>query len=394
MQSTKNQSATSDSASSGLKVDLTQEWWQNFFESGSFLRLSNEQVLLWAGPFLAHKELINSFENVDISISYMNFFGSKIELLQTLKPPLQIKSADILTELLRLRKESEFSNPGQIILEDFTQLKFEDFEKTMQLILGKIQRGEIEKAVPVIFSRNTKGPLLTDKIDWMISLLQTPTSLNAFGFWNLDVGIMGATPEILFHRQQGKVSSMALAGTMPRSEVGQRSSLLKDPKEMHEHQVVVEDLEKQLGKWGWVKKTGPQILELPTLLHLQTLLEVDGVKCESRDLMMNLHPTPALGVGPRTYGYHWLANTSDQEGRRVFGAPISFTIPSTESGFAEEICLVAIRNIQWDQEGCRVGAGCGVVQESLPQQEWQELQQKLKSVMMMLGINEKKGITS
>ena len=169
--------------------------------------------------------------------------------------------------------------------------------------------------------------------------------------------------------------------------MGLRNSLLKDPKELHEHLVVVKDIEQQLSKWGWVKKSATKILELPTLLHLQTLLQVEGARSNLRECLQQLHPTPALGVAPRAYGYQWLEQTTDQEGRRLFGGPIVFTLPA-ESPNAEpsDLALVAIRNIQWDQQGCRIGAGCGVVKESKPEQEWQELQQKLNSVMLMLGI--------
>ncbi len=357
-------------------------WWTEFFKAGAFLRLSDGQMLLWSGPFETCAEPPIGEKTPKFSVAYMNFFGSAMEFKLSFAKPVGVSVTEVQADLSRFQASLN-PQPSELLkASDFQNQGYEDFEKTIQSLMGKIHRGELEKAVPVIFSRSKRAATVANLAQWMKNLLQTPDTLHAFGFWENGVGIMGATPEILFHRQEGKISTMALAGTMPRSEVGKRNSLLKDAKELHEHQLVVVDIQRQLGKWGAVRKSDPKILELPTLLHLQTLLEIENVNCGLRELVQQLHPTPALGVSPRAYGYHWLGSTSDQEGRRLFGAPILFSTP------VSEVCLVAIRNIQWDQQGCRVGAGCGVVKESQPEQEWQELQQKANSVLLMLGMTE------
>jgi isochorismate synthase EntC len=50
------------------------------------------------------------------------------------------------------------------------------------------------------------------------------------------------------------------------------------------------------------------------------------------------------------------------------------------------ICLVAIRNIQWDQRGSMIGAGCGIVSGSIPAYEYGEAEAKIASVKAMVGI--------
>ncbi len=353
-----------------------------FFQSGGFLRRQDGDCLLWLGlrPFRRTPE---HHEDPLFSICYNEFFDSQTRFLQASQEPISLSSHELAEAL-------EFflnSSPSEPVLKkaDFRLSTFADFEKTVQILLGKIQRGEIEKAVPVVFSRSEKKPTAVDIAQWISHLLQTPPTVHAFGFWHEGIGILGATPETLFHKKNAHLSTMALAGTMPRSEIGIRLSLLKDPKEMHEHQLVVQDLERQLGKLGTVQKTLPQILELPTLLHLQSLLEVETSEHSIGRLIQLLHPTPALGVSPRAYGFHWLQSLNDQQGRRIFGAPVAFSLPSEKTG-AETLCLVAIRNMQWDENGSRMGAGCGIVKESLPEREWQEVQHKLSSIQLMLGL--------
>jgi menaquinone-specific isochorismate synthase len=177
---------------------------------------------------------------------------------------------------------------------------------------------------------------------------------------------------------------MALAGTLPRAEAAFRPELLKDPKELHEHNLVVQDLEIQLEKLvqsSAVHKSKTQILELPTLQHLVTYLEVQVTNVQVHDLVKLLHPTPALGVAPRNYGYHWMRDLPGQESRRWFGAPLVFSLPNKEA-----ISLVAIRNIQWNEKESWIGAGCGIVAGSQIDREWAEVQHKLNSIFMMLGL--------
>ena len=208
-----------------------------------------------------------------------------------------------------------------------------------------------------------------------------PPNLNVYGFWDGKRGIMGATPEVLFHRKAMVLQTMALAGSCPRAEMGTRTPLLKDEKEMREHELVVNDLVTRLKPLGWLKKYETEILELPTLLHLCTRFEVTGCSKRDSELVRLLHPTPALGVAPRAYGFQWMRELPEQKDRTLFGAPILFALSNDET-----LALVAIRSILWDEEGSRIGSGCGLVASSELDREWNELSVKRRSVYQMIGI--------
>ncbi|MNL49201.1 chorismate binding enzyme [compost metagenome] len=51
----------------------------------------------------------------------------------------------------------------------------------------------------------------------------------------------------------------------------------------------------------------------------------------------------------------------------------------------EALCLVAIRNMQWNGQFAMIGSGCGVVAASELEREWRELYQKRLSVKKILG---------
>lgn len=348
-------------------------FFRDVLQCGAFLRKSENEWLIWSG--LKNGQKLN--KNQNNSISYMNFYESQLRAFNELSEPQVMTGAEFSTAL----KSVVETLPFQIKQEHFRCAPFADFEKTLQIIQGKIQRGEIEKAVPVVFAQNENQPTWADRIHWIENLMKAPKALHLFGFWNEHQGIIGATPEILFHRHGKIIHTMALAGTCPRSEIASRVPLLKDAKELHEHELVVKDLEQNLKTWGWVKKSETKILELPTLLHLQTELSVEARPKSDEEIIRQLHPTPALGVAPRAYGYRWMEQFPEQKDRGLFGGPVLFSLSKEES-----LCLVAIRNIQWNSKGCKIGTGCGVVAASEAEREWRELDQKRQSVYSLFGI--------
>jgi menaquinone-specific isochorismate synthase len=261
----------------------------------------------------------------------------------------------------------------------FFQPSFEKFQISFQDIQGRIHRGEIEKAVPVVFAEAPIVPSAAQKARILYQALEAHPELYVFGYWDPVSGIIGATPEVLFHLKENKLKTMALAGTKPRDE---EESLLRDPKELREHQLVIEDIKLRLEKLGWVKVDETRIAEFGTLSHLRTYLEAEVSLASVEDLMKRLHPTAALGVFPRNYGIQWMKELPYQNQRGVFGAPFVFSLSHSET-----IALVAIRCLQWDENGSQIGSGCGIVEASNLQKEWKELALKRDSVMKALGLS-------
>lgn len=257
----------------------------------------------------------------------------------------------------------------------------QDFREAFNAIQERIQMGELVKAVPVVFSQSHLRLGAKEKAQILMRLLAAPPELYVYGLWNEGQGVLGATPETLFEYSHGVLKTMALAGTCPRAEALIRPSLLNDEKELREHELVVEDIKKQLSPYGILSVQGPRILELPTLLHLQSTVEV---QCHSApelfEFVKTLHPTPALGVAPREFGFKWMKALPGQEGRGGFGAPFAFFKKD------KALCLVAIRNLQWNKNTAMIGSGCGIVKGSEFEREWRELEQKRLSVKKILGL--------
>lgn len=347
----------------------------NFLQEGALLRHQDQWVLL-EGPFIE-----KSFHNSsDWSVYVSDFYDFKTEK-EWVGAKTHILSNSELRSLLNEISQKDLNAEGALATADWQEPQKKWFETAFLKIQEKIQTGEIQKAVPVVFSETQQSVTQSDLIQMMIRLLEAPQNLYVYGFWKNQNGFLGATPEILFRYKEKNLFTMALAGTCPKDGNCNKENFLKDPKERVEHDIVVQDLKLELKSLGELTFNGPFVMELPSLLHLRTDIEVSCFQTpDPISLLKKLHPTPALGVAPRSFGTHWMKSFSGQEKRQRFGAPIGFFRPS------EGLCLIGIRNIQWDQYSARIGSGCGIVQASELEREWHELSQKRQSVRKILGL--------
>jgi len=348
---------------------MTQAEIYSFLSSGALIRLPSGKVRIWKGPFhpcQAGKEQV-------FSIACMDFFASQTDFLESRSPVIETEVSTLRSLLQEHISDSPFPASS------FIPPSFEKFQESFQTIQGKIHRGEIEKALPIVFAQSPLIPTPNQRARMLAQVLEAHPNLYVFGYWDQSNGIIGATPEILFHLKEKHLKTMALAGTHPRAE---ENSLLRDPKEMKEHKLVIQDIKEKLEQLGWVKVGDTQIAEYGILSHLKTDIEVEISDISIQELIKRLHPTAALGVFPRNYGIKWMQALPYQEQRGVFGAPLVFSI-----SHSEYLALVAIRCLQWSDNGSQVGTGCGIIEASDLHKEWKELALKRESVMKVLGLS-------
>jgi menaquinone-specific isochorismate synthase len=275
----------------------------------------------------------------------------------------------------------------------------EGFERVFCDLQKQFENGTLRKAVPVVFERAQVFSNQLDLLNVLFrltgNLLKSQSPLKLYGFWNAEKGILGATPEDLFEiTPEGVIRTMALAGTRrksfsektePEKLEQERQALLTDPKERREHQWVIDDIREALGELGQVQIGQTEVLELPSLLHLKTRIEIGSAGISFEECMKKLHPTAALGAFPRRAGWEWLRSQDHSrdpgDKRDRFGAPFGVVVPGEGA-----LCLVAIRNIQWERGWIRLGSGCGVIQESVAEREWEELALKRDSVKRLMNL--------
>lgn len=258
------------------------------------------------------------------------------------------------------------------------------FEAAFGDIQTRIAAGELSKAVPSIVRTTATDFSPSRRAHALRHLLKAAkdSPLMPYGLWSEEEGMLGATPEILFDQlPSGDLETMALAGT--RRPNGHDESLLNDPKEVFEHQVVVNGIVERLLPFGQVEVGPTHEIRLPALVHLHTRICVrDCDHVGFSEWVAALHPTPAIGAWPLEAGWRWLRSQTNAQSRKRYGAPFGLIAPGETIGR----CLVAIRNLQWDANHAWITAGGGIVAASVLEREWSELNSKLDSVQEALRI--------
>lgn len=341
-----------------------REGIDSFLNCGSLIGLAENKILIGWGA--------RRWSALPCAEAAVNFFAPDFFLKAGLPWFVHTHHAIISIESLKhlaVEKTSQGSFDWQ--LSEFSNFK-EQFD-SLQRLIGE---GFLSKGVPYAFAK-TKLSSWKDVLANMLSSVLTYTSkfpAYAYGFWNEEEGIVGASPELLFDLSD-KLTTMALAGT------SKNESALFSEKLVQEHRFVIEGICSALKDYGCLEVGETRRLYLKNLCHLATPIEValkqKGVFYE---LVQALHPTPALGAFPKLEGMKWLERCHTKLHRKRFGAPIGYL--SGNKGR----CLVAIRNVQWDKQGMMIGAGCGVVKASNLEEEWQEIELKIEATKDLLGL--------
>ena len=259
---------------------------------------------------------------------------------------------------------------------DWTEPESAPFAEVFREVVEAISRGVIEKSVPVV---TAKGQAKSGGPDALLNrLFAAPKTLRPYGWISENEGFLGATPEVLFRAFDGRIYTMALAGTARSDEAG---IFAVDDKEIREHEFVAQTLIAKLSDLGMVRKKEREIIDLGKLIHFQTLIEVELYQHEKTEkLIKRLHPTPALGPLPRTTETMALL----KEWRERLGCPPEFGAPFGMMRDGEFEALVAIRMIGWKGDEYVLPSGCGVIEESRLVNEWRELALKRSAVRDLL----------
>ncbi|MCQ4334516.1 isochorismate synthase [Natronomonas sp. F2-12] len=195
-------------------------------------------------------------------------------------------------------------------------------------------------------------------------------------------GFFGATPERLVDLRGRTVETGALAGTTGRGETPEEDEwlaeeLLADEKNAHEHDLVVGAVRKQLEPHAASIRTGTRrIRRLATVQHIETPITAELASDEHvLKLVEALHPTPAVGGLPPDRALETIRDT-EPFGRGWYAAPVGWFDAAGYGSFA-----VALRSAVARGDVATLFAGVGVVADSDPDREWDEVQLKYRPIL-------------
>jgi len=192
----------------------------------------------------------------------------------------------------------------------------------------------------------------------------------------------GATPERLVSLRGRTVRTEALAGSTGRGDTPAEdewlaAELLDSTKDIHEHEIVAEAVRDQLEPFASSVRIGDRtVRRLATVQHLRTSITAELSEDEHvLSLVEALHPTPAVGGLPPDAALRTIRETEAFD-RGWYAAPIGWVDAAGNGTFA-----VGIRSAVASDREATLFAGAGIVADSDPDREWDEVQLKYRPML-------------
>lgn len=264
----------------------------------------------------------------------------------------------------------------------------EAWMQTIEWALESIEQGEVEK---VVFARRSVFDFV-EALDPLLMLrhLQAATP-GCFHFGLQPAGgtaFLGASPERLFRQEGRAMWSEAVAGTRSRgvseqADAALRDELLESEKERREHAFVQEAIQQGLDSLcAEVEIDEPTSeMKLARGRHLRSRFKGwlgDGVT--SIDVLRALHPTPAVGGVPTEAALRAIRQREPFD-RGWYAGPVGWIGPDA----AEFAVALRCGLVHGDQ--LALYSGAGIVEGSMPRQEWEEIEQKISDFAAVMDLN-------
>lgn len=293
---------------------------------------------------------------------------------------------EIEDQLQSLQKEDETFEPLRQRIVKRLEKDPEAWKASVQRAVDTIRAQEAEKIVlarelRLTFQDRVQISLLIER------LMDSQSQAYVFAYEQGDDCFLGASPERLVYVRGDELLSTCLAGTAPRGkntkedEEIAKEQLMENSKNREEHDHVVQMIKGSIAPF--TEKTHipdtPVVLTLRNLQHLYTPVRARlkaGVSVFQ--LIEVLHPTPALGGVPRDKALAFIRE-EEQFDRGWYGAPIGWIDYQGNSEFA-----VAIRSGLVQGNEMSLFAGCGVMADSDPEEEYKETAVKFLPLLTIL----------
>lgn len=216
--------------------------------------------------------------------------------------------------------------------------------------------------------------------------------LTAAGERYRGTALVGASPELLVARDGDRVTCQPFAGSAPRCadpalDDATGAALAGSAKNRHEHQLVVDAMRAALRPLceDLTIPAGPQLSRTAALWHLSTPISgrLRQTSTSAIDLVLALHPTPAVGGVPAKEAADLIATLEGDRG--FYAGAVGWCDARGDGSWA-----VSIRGAQLaaDRRGALAHAGGGIVAESDPDEELDETTLKFATILSALGVEQ------
>jgi menaquinone-specific isochorismate synthase len=342
---------------------------------------SRETGAEWA-PFGAYRFVLPRFE--------LHATDGEATLVCNLVLPRDARRhAEILDRVERLsfpRETADHALPEPVSRRDHPDR--EGWSRNVERALAVFSEGRLDKVVlarrtELDFSREIDPALLAESLEEA-----TPGCFHFYVEPEVGVAFVCASPERLFRRDGRSIESEAVAGTRPRGASAAdddelRDDLLSSQKDKAEHEYVRAGIREALGPICDELEVESGVSEMKLASRRHMLSRVRGVLREGvadAEVLRALHPTPAVGGYPKEGALEEIRSAEPFD-RGWYAGPVGW-IGADAAEFA-----VGIRSGLVRGNRLALFSGNGIVEGSVPEAEWAEIEQKISDFTGMFGFD-------
>jgi len=206
-----------------------------------------------------------------------------------------------------------------------------------------------------------------------------------------DATIVGASPEKIISLHNGTIESTPLAGTRARNMHSDdkitAEELMKDPKEISEHMMLLDLARNDIGS---VSKAGsvriikqPHVINFSHVMHIGSTLQAEIAEgLDALDVLKATFPAGTLSGAPKIRAME-IIDELEKSRRGIYGGAIL----ALDRNNNLDTCI-AIRSAVVKNGFVKIRAGGGIVHDSDPISEAEETRHKARSVMSAIQIAE------
>ncbi|HET6613805.1 MAG TPA: isochorismate synthase [Kofleriaceae bacterium] len=296
----------------------------------------------------------------------------------TCDPPRTAEAAhQLLTRLAEARTAAPRHAPAAIT--EIHHLPRAEWCRRIDAALAAIAGEQAQKLVAARVTR-IKAAAAIDPLAVIASLGRRHQTCFRFSITRGEATFVGATPEMLIARRDREVMSEALAGSVAAGSDG--AALFDSDKNRREHAFVVSSITGALrpfcSRITWPRDPAPHPLR--HVIHLRTPITATlSGPTHILELAGAIHPTPAVGGIPTERALEWIADT-ENEPRGWYAAPVGWIDQHGDGQL-----VVAIRSALISGRDATLYAGAGIVDGSVPDDEYDETAIKERAILDALA---------
>ncbi len=263
----------------------------------------------------------------------------------------------------------------------------EGYEATVRQVQAFIHEGDVYQLVP---SQRVRVDGAPPPLEAYRRLRRLNPSPYAFLLEWGDFALVGASPEMLVRVSDGEAETLPIAGTAPRGatleeDTARFEALKRDPKELAEHQMLVDLARNDLGRIavpGGVRVEKPLALQRTShVLHLTTTVKAElKPGLDALDVLASAFPAGTVSGAPKIRACQRIAELEGDQ-RGPYGGAL---IRLGADGVLDTALI--LRTAVYAAGAAWLQAGAGVVRASEPRKEYLETLHKMGAVAEALGV--------